>query len=58
MSFAFHSDSTEIEIRGERADTIEGNKMRNMLLQIWLGPKPVDEKLRQTLLGRPIAIHR
>ncbi len=43
---------TSVSIRGEQKGTIAGKEFNDLLLSIWLGDKPVGEKLRDGLLGK------
>ncbi len=42
---------TVVSIRGEQKGTIAGKPFNDLMLSIWLGDKPVGEKLRANLLG-------
>lgn len=42
---------TTVSIAGKDRGTIAGADFNRALLSIWLGPRPVDENLREALLG-------
>ena len=42
---------TAVIISGELKGVIEGKAFNDLLMRVWLGEKPVDEDLRQELLG-------
>ena len=42
---------TTVSINGAEKGTIGGKEFNDLLLSIWLGDKPVGEKLREALLG-------
>lgn len=42
---------TVVSIRGEQKGTIAGKPFNDLMLSIWLGDKPVGEKLHANLLG-------
>jgi hypothetical protein len=43
---------TSVSIRGELKGVIKGKAFNDLLLSIWLGTSPVDEDLRDDLLGK------
>jgi len=43
---------TSVSIRGELKGVIKGKPFNDLLLSIWLGKSPVDEDLRDDLLGK------
>jgi len=43
---------TVVTVAGQQKGTIAGKDFNDLLLSIWLGPKPVTEKLRAALLGK------
>ncbi len=43
---------TTVSINGAEKGTIGGKEFNDLLLSIWLGDKPVGEKLREALLGK------
>lgn len=42
----------EVEIKGQKAGTIEGKDFADALFSIWLGPNPPNEDLKNGLLGK------
>ena len=42
---------TEVAVRGTNAGTIEGRDFADALFAVWLGPKPVQDDLKQALAG-------
>jgi len=53
ITYDFLSDgSTLTQIKGETMGSIPGFDFQKALLSVWLGPKPADKKLKQTLLGQ------
>lgn len=45
-------EGTTVSINANKKGTIAGKEFNDLLLSIWLGDKPVGEKLRQALLGK------
>lgn len=43
---------TTVTIRGEQKGVVEGKPFNDLLLSIWFGKEPVDEDLREELLGK------
>jgi hypothetical protein len=43
--------NTSVSYQGQAKGTIAGAKLQHALLKIWLGPKPVQEGLKEALLG-------
>jgi hypothetical protein len=43
---------TELALNGEPKGTIEGNDFAAAVFSMWLGPRPIDESLRDSLLGK------
>jgi long-chain acyl-CoA synthetase len=43
--------NTSVSYQGQAKGTIAGVKLQQALLKIWLGPKPVQEGLKEALLG-------
>jgi hypothetical protein len=42
---------TDVVVRGTKTGTIEGRDFADALFSVWLGPKPVQDDLKQGLLG-------
>ena len=42
---------TQVAVRGTTVGTIEGRDFADALFAVWLGPKPVQDDLKQALLG-------
>ena len=42
---------TQVSVRGTNAGTIEGRDFADALFAVWLGPNPVQEDLKVSLLG-------
>jgi len=43
---------TELALNGEAKGTIAGNDFAAAVFSMWLGPRPIDESLRDSLLGK------
>jgi hypothetical protein len=43
---------TELALNGEARGTIEGNEFAAAVFSMWLGPQPIDESLKDSLLGK------
>jgi long-chain acyl-CoA synthetase len=51
ISIDFTSEGTTIGINGQDKGSISGASFGGAMLKIWLGDKPIDDKLKQALLG-------
>lgn len=51
LSFTFHPERVEMQVKGEVKAPIAGGNFSRSLLGAWLGPKPADEGLKKALLG-------
>ncbi len=43
---------TELALNGKAKGTIEGNDFAAAVFSMWLGPRPIDDSLRDSLLGK------
>jgi hypothetical protein len=43
---------TTVRLKGRELGTITGGDFYRALLKVWLGPRPADKKLKESLLGR------
>jgi hypothetical protein len=50
IELTFLSDRVDFTIRGKAKGTIPGADFARALLGVWLGPKPINEQLKETLL--------
>jgi hypothetical protein len=52
MALSFVPDKgTVVNVRGTDVGTIEGRDFADALFAVWLGPNPVQDDLKQALLG-------
>jgi long-chain acyl-CoA synthetase len=51
IALDFNAEGTAISFNGQARGSIPGTAFCRALLKIWLGSKPIDDKLKQALLG-------
>jgi hypothetical protein len=52
MVLDFSGDTVYILINGTEIDVVKGKPFQQALLGIWLGPRPIDDDLKEGILGR------
>ena len=52
MVLDFSGDTVDILINGTEIDVVKGKPFQQALLGIWLGPRPIDDDLKEGILGR------
>jgi hypothetical protein len=52
MVLDFSGDTIAVRINGIEIDTVRGSLFQQALLSIWLGRKPIDDDLKEGILGR------
>ena len=51
MVLDFSGDTVDVVINGSEVASVSGRPFQRALLSIWLGAKPIDEDLKQSILG-------
>jgi len=51
MVLDFSGDTVDVVINGSEVASVSGRPVQRALLSIWLGAKPIDEDLKQAVLG-------
>lgn len=51
IALDFTADGTTVGVNGQDKGRIDGAAFGGAMLKIWLGDKPIDDKLKQALLG-------
>ena len=51
ITIDFSGDGTNVGFNGQARGSVAGDAFGRALLKVWLGDKPVDADLKQSLLG-------